>query len=529
MTGRPTTYADNGMVASPHYLASQAGLRILQQGGNAVDAAIATNATLNVVLPHQCHVGGDLFALVYDPATKQVSGLNASGPAPAGESIERLNQLGHVHMPERGALAVTVPGTVAGWWELSQRYGAREFGHLLEPATQYAADGFPVSDRLAAGIQLLRAMLESNAGTREIFVREPALRGGDRLSQPALARTFQTIADKGRDGFYGGSVGEDIVTTLQQAESAITLEDLESYQPEWLTPIQTQYRDVTLLEMPANSQGPAAILAANIAEGWNLSNGSLSDGDSTHLLVEAIKIALDDRDELIADPRFAEVPERQFIDKDYAANRRRSIDPERAASGSMRADERGDTVYLCVVDRDGMAVSLIQSLYEGFGSGVLASRSGVLFHNRGKGFSLDPDHPNRLQPGKRPKHTLIPAMLLRDGLPEVVFGTMGADGQAQTQLQLLTGLIDFNLSPQQAIEMPRWRSAPDGNGGYELLVEPGIGSNVIKTLRDKGHKVEVCEPLASVMGHAQMIKIDRERGILAGAADPRGDGIAAGW
>lgn len=528
MTGRPNTYAESGIVATPHYLASQAGLRMLQEGGNAVDAIIAANAVLNVVYPHQCHIGGDLFAIVWNPADESLSGLNASGPAPADESIDRVRSLGHEEMPLRGALSVSVPGTAGGWQELSSRFGRFGLDRVLAPAIGYARDGAPMSRLFVEAVGVNRELLEQNSGASDLFLGKVS-RGGDVFRQPNLAKTFMRIATSGRDGFYTGETAEDVVKTLRANGSAMTLEDLASYQPEWVTPVRTTYRDIELLEMPANTQGPAALLLANIVEGWPVTEMGHTTAAGVHAWIEAKHCAWHERDTHIADPRFYDVPTDRFLDKSVAAAYRDRIDLERASDPALLASEQGDTVYLCAVDRDGMAVSLIQSVYHNFGSGIVAPEAGVLFQNRGAAFRLDPNDSNSLQAGKRPRHTLIPAMILRDGIPEVVFGTMGADGQAQTHLQLLLGMVDFELEPQDAIEVPRWRSTVDPDGRVWVLVDRHMEQSTIDGLSAMGHEVVPGRMWDSSLGHAQAIRIDRQRGILIGGADPRGDGIAAGW
>ncbi|CAN5635497.1 gamma-glutamyltransferase [soil metagenome] len=528
MTGRPNTYAQNGIVATPHYLASQAGLRVLQDGGNAVDAIIAANAMLNVVYPHQCHIGGDLFAMVWDPRDSSLHGLNASGPAGARESVERLQSIGLSSMPLRGANSVTVPGTVGGWQALADRFGTRELGHVLASAIAYARDGAPMSKLFARAVAVNTELLKRDTGAAGVFVPQ-SWKGGDVLRQPALAATFERVAREGTDGFYRGPVADDIVKTLGGLGSAISHDDLAAYMPEWVMPLRTTYRGYELLEMPPNTQGPAVLLLANIAEGWPVTEFGHTTAAGIHAYVGAKHLAWEERDRHITDPKFYDVPLDRFLDKDIATELRNSIDLERVGAQSGAPSEDGDTVYLCAVDRNGMAVSLIQSIYNNFGSGVVAPEAGILFQNRGAAFSLDPADANVIAPGKRPRHTLIPAMLLKDGTPEIIFGTMGADGQAQTQLQLLLGMVDFELEPQEAIETPRWRSTIDPDGRSWLLIEAEVGEDVISGLRRRGHETVIAEPWDSNLGHAQAIKIDRERGVLIGGADPRGDGIAAGW
>lgn len=528
MTGRPTTWATNGVVATPHYLASQAGLGVLRDGGNAVDAAIAANATLNVVYPHQCHIGGDLFAMVWDPDGRRLQGLNASGPAPAGESIERLRSAGYEELPERGALTVTVPGTVAGWQALQERYGSLGLDRLLAPAITYARDGVPMPVNFVAAIGRLRHVIEANDVARAVFLSTVS-RPGDIMRQVRLSETMERVAREGRDGFYQGPVADDIVSALQAGGSVMSHDDLCAFEPEWVDTISTSYRGYELHELPPNTQGAAALLMANIVEGWDMSALGAASLDAVHVSVETKLRAFAERDALIADTRFADVPLERFLDKSVAAQHRAAIDIQRTAATRHRNDD-GDTVYLCAVDRNGMAVSLIQSVYHNFGSGIVAPESGILFHNRGRGFTLDAAHPNALQPGKRPYHTLIPAMLMRDGRPALVFGTMGADAQAQVQLQLLLGFIDHGHldDPQVAIEAPRWVSGADPDGTPWLRIEPRFGAGVAEGLAKRGHNVMLASEWDSGMGHAHAIVIDHERGVLGGASDPRSDGAAVG-
>jgi gamma-glutamyltranspeptidase len=526
-TGRPTTWATNVVVCSPHYLASQAGLRVLQEGGNAVDAAIATNAVLNAVYPHQCHVGGDLFAIVWDPKEGMLSGLNASGYAASGQTVEFMRERGHEQMPERGPLAVTVPGVVGGWAALHERFGSKDLADVLAAAVGYARDGSPMTAKFARYTETIRPLLAEYEGARNTFLSQK-IGVGERLRQPGLAATLERIGREGRDALYTGSVAEEIVATLNAGGSPMMLDDLANYQPEWVTPISTSYRDYQLVELPPNTQGATALLMANIVEGWPVKEFGHTTGAGVHAWVETKLRAFAERDAWIADQRFAPFPEARFLDKQAATRHREAIDLERT-SGARTANDDGDTVYLCCVDRDGMAVSLIQSLYLGFGSFVMAEESGVLLHNRGRGFVLEDGHPNMIEPGKRPYHTLIPAMLMRNGQPEIVFGTMGADAQAQVHLQLLLGLVDFDLEPQTAIETPRWVSGAGPDGAPWLRIEPRMGEETIADLRRRGHNVVIGEEWDSAMGHAHCIRIDRDKGALGGASDPRSDGLAAGW
>jgi gamma-glutamyltranspeptidase/glutathione hydrolase len=482
---------------------------------------------LNAVYPHQCHVGGDLFAMVYDPRDGSLSGLNSSGYAATGQTVEFMHERGHQTMPERGALAVTVPGVVGGWAALHERFGSKELSELLAPAIGYARDGAPMSAKFVRYVDMVRPQLSEFEGARNTFLSQK-IGVGELLRQPGLATTLERIGREGRDALYTGPVAAEIVATLNDGGSPMTLGDLAGFAPEWVTPISTSYRGYDLFELPPNTQGATALLMANIVEGWPVTEFGHTTGAGVHAWVETKLRAFAERDAYIADPRFAPFPAERFIDKQAAARHRNEIDLERTAAARTPNDD-GDTVYLCCVDRNGMAVSLIQSVYLGFGSFVMAEQAGVLLHNRGRGFVLQDGHPNAIAPGKRPYHTLIPAMLLRDGKPEIVFGTMGADAQAQVHLQLLLGLVDFELEPQTAIETPRWVSGAGPDGDPWLLVEPRLGEATIEDLRRRGHNVVVGDEWNSAVGHAHCIAIDRAKGVLGGASDPRSDGLAAGW
>lgn len=530
--GRPTTLGTQGMVATPHYLASIAGLRTLQAGGNAVDAAIAANAVLTVVYPHMCSIGGDAFFLIWDPAEGRLVALNGSGRSPRAASIESFQTAGVSQMPKRGALTVTVPGAVNAWETMLERYGTRSFVDLLQPAISYAANGFPISPILSSAIAANREMLERQPAAASIFLpgsRVPA--GGDILRQPDLAGSLRLVAARGSGAIYAGALGERIVQTLQANGSAMTLDDLATHQSEWVQPLSTTYRGVELIELPPNTQGITALEMVNISEGWPVSELGAGSAGLVHLGAEAKKLAFADRDRYIGDPAMVDVPVDRLISKEYAAELRTRIDPERVPLEEPDPAGGGDTVYLCAVDRDGMAVSLIQSLFNGFGSGLVAEGAGIVMQNRGASFTLDAGAANCLEGGRRPLHTLIPAMLLCEGQPWTVFGAMGGHGQAQTHLQLVHNLIDFGMEPQQAIEAPRWLSGRgiDSDPLHLLQIEPEFGEPVIEQLEKLGHPVRVTSSFSSLMGHAQIIQLDRRRGILLGGSDPRADGYALGW
>ncbi|MEX2426061.1 MAG: gamma-glutamyltransferase [Thermomicrobiaceae bacterium] len=531
-TGRPATMAMNGMVATPHHLASQAGLRVLREGGNAVDAAIAANAVLTVVMPDNCSIGGDAFFMIWDPAGGELTGLNGSGRAPSASTIEAARSSGFSAMPERGGWTVTVPGAVEAWSRALERYGTRELGSLLVDAISYASDGFPITPHLSAAIAANADLLRNNSAAARQYLGSNGLPvTGSVLRQTDLAESLKTIARDGAGAFYTGEIGERIVSSLNSAGSPITHEDLAGHSSDWVTPISSDYRGYTVCEMPANTQGPTALQMLNIAEGWDPAN--LPDGlaEQIHHFVEAKKLAFVDRDQRIGDPAFVDVPVERLISKEYAAELRSRVRPDQAWIDTGAQPGAGDTVYLCACDGDGMGVSLIQSLFRGFGSGIVADGTGIVLQNRGASFNLDEGAANSLQAGKRPMHTLIPGMILHGGLPWTVFGCMGGHGQAQNHLQLVSRLIDHGMNPQEAIEAPRWIAGPDVTGDAEhlLRLEPEFGDRVVQQLKGLGHEIRLTGSFSSAMGHAQAIRIDRENGVFIGGADPRANGYALGW
>ncbi len=532
MQGRPTTLATDGMVASPHYLASMAGVQVLRSGGNALDAAIATNAVLTVVYPHMCAIGGDAFMLIWDPKEERLVGLNGAGRSASRASIEALRRMGLTVMPERGAHAVTVPGAIHAWQTAHSRFGSRSFGSLFESAIHYASSGFPVSASVSASIAANQPLLERQAAAAKQFLPNGvAPRPGTVLRFPDLADSYRQIAEHGVDAFYGGPLGEAIAATVQVDGGLLSAEDVARHQSRWVDPLSTNYRGHDLFELPPPTQGVVSLQLANVAEGYDIANLGRNSAEQIHRLVEAKKLAFTDRDRYVTDPEFSDIPVKRLISKEHAAAQRARIDAHRAVVDEPDRPGLGDTIYLCVVDRDGLCVSLIQSIFNSFGSGLVAGGTGIVLHNRGASFTLEPGAANRLEPNKQPMHTLIPAMLMQDGSPEVVLGTMGAHGQAQTHIQLLCNLVDFELEPQAAIESPRWVSGRGvaGDPPHVLYLEEPIGTEVLERLRSMGHEARLTQPFSSLMGHAHMIRIDRERGILMGASDPRSDGAALGW
>ncbi len=530
-TGRQPVLATRGAVAAPHHAASQAGLTMLQRGGSAADAAIAANLVLAVVYPHMAGVGGDLFAMTWDAGAQKLDTLNASGRAGAGATVDWFRERDHASIPMRGPLAcVTVPGAISGWWELHQRLGKLPWPDLFGPAIAHAAEGFPVPQSVAAWSVPDAAVLDADPTARAIFrPNGRPLQMGDRLAMTDLARTLGEIATAGPAAFYRGLIAERICAYLQERGGLLTPDDFAAHTANWSPPISAEYRGHTAYQLPPNTQGFAALQMLGILDGIDVA--ALGDGSVAyiHTLAEAARLAFHDRDRYLSDPAFVDVPLDRLLSKEHTAELRSRLDPAR--KGSPEAGPAGgDTCYLCAIDGEGNAVSLIQSVFFDFGSGVVAGETGVLMQNRGAFFSLDPAHPNRLEPGKRTFHTLIPAMLFKDGQPILVYGTMGGEGQPQTQAAVVTRVLDFGYDVQRAVEAPRWLYGRTwGDPTLALSLEDGIPAEVGEALSRMGHDVRRVPAWSDTMGHAQAIQIDRERGVYWAAADPRSDGAAAGW
>ena len=545
-TGRPPTRAPHGMVAAPHYLASQAGVAMLQRGGSAVDAAIAANAVLCVAYPHMAGLGGDGFWLIADGQSDQVHAINASGPAAQLATLARYKTGPDVEeIAARGAqAALTVPGAIDGWRLAHERFGRLPWADLFAPAIGYARDGVPVSrslvDWTVQDVPILRRFPETAA----IFLpggRVPV--DGDRLVQTALASSMQRLAQRGpRDGFYEGETAERICKAMGAAGSPLRPSDFAAYHAEWVTPISATYRNNTVYELPPNTQGFTPLQILNMIEGYDVAAWGDGTADYYHHIGEAVKIAFADREEWLTDPRFVEIPVEKLISKAYCDERRKLIDPTRAldiatvpagiayAHPHDRRAPDGDTCYFCAADKDGMVVSLIQSIYHDFGSGVVGGDTGIIMQNRGAFFSLDEHHPNCLQPGKRTFHTLIPALMMRDGKPVLAFGSMGGEGQPQTQAAMLTRIVDFGYDVQQAIEAPRWLMGRTwGTKSRSFSLEGRVSDQVVRELKRRGQPVQMVTDWNDNMGHAHGIRVDREQGFHEGGADPRGDGAALGY
>jgi len=513
------------MVATSQPLAVEAGIRILQRGGNAVDAAVAAAATLNVVEPLMTGIGGDMFAIVYLAKTGELIGLNGSGRAPKSAGVDVYRARGFTAMPQTGIFSVTVPGTVDGWDRLLKRAGTMTFKQVLEPAIQYADEGFPVSEVIQADWAASVPKLEGDPDSaRTWLVDGHAPEVGSVYKNPSLANTFRLLAECGRDAFYSGAIAQAIVASSKALGGLLAPEDLARHTSTWVTPIHTNYRGHEVHEPPPNLQGVAALQMLNILEGYDLRALGPQSPRFWHLLIEAKKLAFADLASHLADPEFSKVPTQTMLSKQYAAKQRARIAENRAANEvESGIPEGGDTVYLAVADRWGNMVSFIQSLYSHFGSGVTAGDTGIVLQNRGALFVLDAKHPNRIEPRKRPYHTIIPAFAMKDGRPWLSFGVMGGDQQPQGHVQVLVNVIDLGMNVQAAGEAARFHHSQSSN---TVAFESGVNPAVIRELRGMGHRV-VSE--VGTYGGYQAIMRDPANGVFAGGSDPRKDGLAFGY
>ncbi|WP_029007408.1 gamma-glutamyltransferase family protein [Azospirillum halopraeferens] len=520
--GRSTAYAERGMVASSHPLATLTGLDVLRAGGNAMDAAIAAAAVLCVAEPHMTGIGGDVFAL-YAPAAGGVLALNGSGRAPQAATPERMAALGVGSIGPDSVHAVTVPGAVDAWCRLHGDHATLPLDLLLEPAAALAEDGCLVQPRVARDWAAGAARLSRLPATRALLLpggRPPA--EGDRFRNPALAATLRRIARHGRAGFYDGPVLDDLLTTLRASGGLHTTDDFAAQRCEYVTPIATTYNGFTVHECPPNGQGLAALMLLNTLAGTPADAPEASEADRVHWLAEATKLVYGERDALLGDPRFTLVPVDALLGSATAARLRARIAGDRSLPDpAPLCEPHRDTIYLCVVDRDRNAVSFINSLFDAFGSAIAAPQSGVLFHCRGRAFRTEPGHPNSIAPGKRPLHTIIPGMVTHNGRTIMPFGVMGGQYQAVGHAQFLMDTLGRGLDLQEAVDRPR-SFVEDG----VLRLETGHDPSLLPALRARGHRVERA---AGPIGGAQAIRVDHDRGILIGASDPRKDGMALGW
>lgn len=543
---RSEVIAQNGMVCTSHPLASQVGLDVLKAGGSAVDAAIAANAALSLMEPVNCGLGGDLFAIVYDAKTKKLHGLNASGRAPLALTLEQLRgvlkQLNRDRIPMHGMLPISVPGAVDGWFELHARFGRLPMSQLFEPTIRYAEAGFPVTDFIAYMWEV-DARSHQAAPTpgayRETFTpggRAPVK--GEIFKNPALARTYRILSDKGRDAFYRGELADRFDAYFRANGGWLRKQDFEQHTSTWVEPVSVNYRGYEVYELPPNTQGLAVLQMLNLLEGYDLAKMGFNSPETLHLLIEAKKVAFEDRAKFYTDPAFSKIPLAGLLSKDYAAQRRKLIDLNRAAKtmdAGQPAMNQGDTIYLCTADREGNMVSLIQSNYFGTGSGAVAPGTGFGFQNRGALFALQDGHANIYAPGKRPFQTIIPGFVMKDGEPWEAFGVMGGVMQPQGHVQVLINQIDFGMNVQEAGDAARWKhegsSEPTGetmrDGGY-VQVESGIPYESVRALVQRGHDVRARNPTDTFGGY-QAIRWDKVNRTYIGASESRKDGQAVGY
>jgi gamma-glutamyltranspeptidase/glutathione hydrolase len=534
---RSEVIARNGMAATSQPLATQIALDILKKGGSAVDAAIAANAALGLMEPTGCGIGGDLFAIVWDARKKELTGLNASGRSPQSLTLQHFRDLGMQSIPYLGPLTVSVPGAVDGWYELHGRYGRLPMSELLEPSIRYAEEGFPVTEFIA---DLWQENVESRKdfpGVKEVFMPGGAApKTGDVFRNPNLANTYRMIADGGRDAFYKGDIARSIDAYMAEQGGFLTYEDMAAHTSEWVEPVSTRYRGYDVYELPPNGQGIVALQMLNILEGYDIRSMGYGTTAYLHTLIEAKKLAYEDRARYYADPDFYNFPVDTLVSKEYAAERRALIDPTRAARSYPAGDavlENGDTIYLTVADADGNMVSLIQSNYGDLGSGMTPEELGFQLQNRGQLFSLQDGHANVYEPGKRPFHTIIPAFVLKDGKPWLSFGVMGGSMQPQAHAQIIVNLVDFDMNLQEAGDAARMRHGGSSQPTDEVMTDGGrvyLESGISQAVRDElvamGHNVS--DQRASMGGYQAIVR-DDVRGVYFGASESRKDGQAAGY
>jgi len=534
---RSEVIGQNGMVATSHPLAAQIGIDILKQGGSAVDAAIAVNAALGLMEPTGSGIGGDLFAIVWDNEEKKLYGLNSSGPAPRSLSIEYFEEKGIERMPYHGTLPWTVPGCVDGWFELHGKFGRLPMEKILAPVIKYAEQGFPMTELIGYYWKRSVEIFKDYKNFQKLYAPGGAApEKGDIFKNPELADTYRLIATEGRDAFYKGKITKTIVEYSKRVGGFFEYEDFANYNAEWVDPVSVNYRGYDVYELPPNGQGIAALQMLQMLRKFNLKEMGHNSAEYLHTLIEIKKIVYEDRARFYADPEFYDVPLKALLSENYAAERLKLFNPNRAnrkIPNGAAILEKGDTVYMTVVDKDFNAVSLIQSNYAGFGSGMVPDGLGFCLQDRGALFSLERGHPNMIEPGKRPFHTIIPAFVMKDGKPVFSFGVMGGSMQPQGHVQVLCNIIDFGMNVQEAGDAPRFRhggsSQPDGgvmtNGGVVYL-ESRIPARVIRDLISKGHRIAKTR---GSFGGYQGIYIDHRRHVLLGASESRKDGCAIGY
>jgi len=530
VTGRSKIATKYGIVAASQPLSARAGVQILERGGNAIDAAIAANAVEALVEPYYNGIGGDLFAIYYEAKTGKLYGMNAGGWAPTGLTPDLLKSKGNTRMPGSGIYTVTVPGAVKGWEMMRSRFGKLPMSDILAPAIFYAEDGFPVTDVIARAWNGATRKLQTGPHAAEVFLpggRAP--NSGEVFKNPALASTMRLIAEKGAAGFYEGKTAEAILAVSKELGGTMTAADLKEYQPEWVEPISTTYRGWNVYELPPNTQGIAALMMLNMMEQYPIADYGLGSTKAMHVMIESKKLAYADMLRYVADPKFSKVPTAAMLSKDNAKQRTALIDPAKAACSvqpskysGLTDGNGGDTIYLSVIDRDGNIVSLIQSLYSSFGSGVVAPGTGVMLHNRGALFTMEDGHPNQIAPRKRPLHTIIPAFMEK-GDVKIGFGIMGGFNQAQAHAQFVSDIVDFGLDVQEALEAGRFNK--DSFNGCDVNLEVMVPEATRTGLAALGHQVRTVQPRSGTFGYGQAV-MSNGKGVHFGGSEPRHDGAA---
>src|ERR1700731_2076247 len=542
---RSEVLARHGMVCTSVPAATQVGIDILKKGGSAVDAAIAANATLGLMEPVSNGLGGDLFAIVYSAKENKLYGINGSGRSPLGLSYEQmkaeLDKLNRKTIPPTGMLPISVPGTVDAWAELHKKFGKLKLSEELAPATRYAEEGFPVTELIAyyweRSVPLYKNVPGGFLETYTLDGKGRAPAKGDVFKNPALAKTLRLIGEKGRDAFYKGEIADKIDAFMQANGGFLRKVDFEKHTSTWVDPVSTNYRGYDVFELPPNGQGIATLQMLNVLEGFDLRAMGRNSPDALHTMIETKKIVWADRSKFYADPAFAKIPLKSLLSKEYGAERRKLIDPNRAAKTVAAGKiDNGDTIYMCAADDEGNMVSLIQSNYRGMGSGIVVPGLGFMFQDRGELFSMEPNHANVYAPGKRPFHTIIPGFVMKDAKPWEAFGVMGGGMQPQGHVQVLTNQIDFGLKVQEAGDASRWQHEGDNeptgekmteSGGY-VEVESGIPYETVRELKKRGHAVRFD---VGGYGGYQAIKVEMHDGqrVYVGASESRKDGMAAGY
>ena len=530
---RSALVARNGVVATSQPLAAQAGLGILQNGGNAVDAAVATAAALNVVEPMSTGIGGDMFALIWTERDKKVTALNGSGRSPMAANPEDLLAKGYDCIPTNGpdvAFAVSIPGAVDGWQKCLDIYGTMTLREVLQPAIEYADAGYPVSELIARAWAANESNLKRRPSGTEMLIGGRAPGHGEMMHLPTLCKSLQVIAEGGAEAFYKGDLAAKIANYVQAEGGWVTANDFAIHKSDWDEPIKTQYRGTTVWECPPNGHGIAALISLNIAEGFDIANMGSQSADWYHYLIESMRLGYADSLQYVADPRVCEVPIRGLLSKEYSTERRGKIEQKRSMTGVHYGQPvgHGDTVYLSVVDGQGNACSFINSLYQGFGTGLVVPGTGIALQNRGALFSLDPHHPNYLEGGKRPYQTIIPAIATREDELWLCFGVMGGFQQPQGHLQVISNMVDFGMDSQRALDALRFSIDVQNTGN--VRVEEGIDPKTVVELRRRGHDLSIIKGYErGIFGGGQVISRDPLTGVLIGGSEPRKDGGAVGW